>query len=82
MGQSISRRGLFSVSNEPQTSKTGLRYDGPVSVRHREFINHETKSSVVSRQLSVQKPLAISGQLAAHIGQGSGTAGFLLNTDN
>jgi hypothetical protein len=34
-------RGSFVVDGEePQTSKTGLRYNGPISVHHPEFIIH------------------------------------------
>jgi hypothetical protein len=29
---------LFSIREEPQTCKTGLRYNGPISFCHPEFI--------------------------------------------
>jgi hypothetical protein len=51
---------LLPIGDEPQTSKTGLRYHRPISVYHPEFIIHlsaftlhKSKLSVVSRQLSV-----------------------------
>jgi toxin YhaV len=48
------------------------------------WVNDEStlRKAGSSYQLSVQKPLAISGQRAAHIDQESSTAGSLRNTDD
>jgi hypothetical protein len=69
----------FSVGPWPFVADWRQTRLGPISVHHPDFIIHE---SVISFQSSVVSSEAISYQRAAHMNQGPGTAGFLLNTDD